>query len=103
MTALVFGDASPDRIRAAQTPGGTGAVRVLAELDLLPQLREIAVETSELCYFNKFGQLIWREPRGTDAGLRVDVGATLRQSFREDVGGVAVRTHRQYAVRKRLQ
>ena len=32
MTALVFGDAGRDRIRAAQTPGGTGAVRVLAEL-----------------------------------------------------------------------
>ncbi len=46
------------------------AVRVLAELDLLPQLREIAVETSELCYFNKFGQLIWREPRGVAMGYR---------------------------------
>jgi aromatic-amino-acid transaminase len=32
MTELVFGDAGRDRIRAAQTPGGTGAVRVLAEL-----------------------------------------------------------------------
>jgi aspartate/tyrosine/aromatic aminotransferase len=32
MTALVFGDGAHDRIRAAQTPGGTGAVRVLAEL-----------------------------------------------------------------------
>jgi aspartate aminotransferase len=32
MTALVFGDAGRDRIRAAQTPGGTGAVRLLAEL-----------------------------------------------------------------------
>ncbi len=32
MTALVFGDAGQGRIRAAQTPGGTGAVRVLAEL-----------------------------------------------------------------------
>lgn len=32
MTALVFGDGAQDRIRAVQTPGGTGAVRVLAEL-----------------------------------------------------------------------
>jgi aspartate aminotransferase len=32
MTELVFGDAERDRIRAAQTPGGTGAVRILAEL-----------------------------------------------------------------------
>ncbi|HEX5079329.1 MAG TPA: amino acid aminotransferase [Geminicoccaceae bacterium] len=32
MTTLAFGDAAHDRLRAAQTPGGTGAVRVLAEL-----------------------------------------------------------------------
>ncbi len=33
MTRLVFGDAAAsERIRAAQTPGGTGAVRILAEL-----------------------------------------------------------------------
>jgi aspartate/tyrosine/aromatic aminotransferase len=32
MTAMVFGDAAQGRIRAAQAPGGTGAVRVLAEL-----------------------------------------------------------------------
>ncbi|MGH6916078.1 MAG: aromatic amino acid transaminase, partial [Geminicoccaceae bacterium] len=32
MTSLVFGDRAADRIRAVQTPGGTGAVRVLAEL-----------------------------------------------------------------------
>jgi aspartate/tyrosine/aromatic aminotransferase len=32
MTALAFGDAARERIRAVQTPGGTGAVRVLAEL-----------------------------------------------------------------------
>jgi len=32
MTDLVFGDAARERIRAVQTPGGTGAVRVLAEL-----------------------------------------------------------------------
>jgi 2-polyprenyl-6-methoxyphenol hydroxylase-like FAD-dependent oxidoreductase len=44
------------------------AVRELEHLGLVEQLREIAVETAELCYFNKFGQLIWREPRGLDAG-----------------------------------
>ena len=44
------------------------AVRELTEVGLLEGLREIAVETSELCYFNKFGQLIWREPRGLEAG-----------------------------------
>lgn len=44
------------------------AVRELTELGLQDGLREIAVETSELCYFNKRGQLIWREPRGLAAG-----------------------------------
>lgn len=46
------------------------AVRELSEVGLLDALREIAVETSELCYFNKLGQLIWREPRGLEAGYR---------------------------------
>lgn len=46
------------------------AVRELETLGLLPGLLEIAVETSELCYFNKFGQLIWREPRGIAAGYQ---------------------------------
>lgn len=44
------------------------AVRELIELGLLDELREIAVETAQLCYYNKFGQLIWREPRGLAAG-----------------------------------
>jgi 2-polyprenyl-6-methoxyphenol hydroxylase-like FAD-dependent oxidoreductase len=44
------------------------AVRELIELDLLDELREIAVESRALCYFNKLGQLIWREPRGVAAG-----------------------------------
>lgn len=46
------------------------AVRELEQLGLLEGLREIAVETSELCYFNKFGQLIWREARGVGAGYQ---------------------------------
>jgi len=44
------------------------AVRELTELGLQQELRKTAVETSELCYFNKFGQLIWRELRGLAAG-----------------------------------
>ena len=46
------------------------AVRELDALGLLPELRQTAVETAELCYFNKLGQLIWREPRGLEAGYR---------------------------------
>ena len=44
------------------------AVRVLDKLGLLPQLAAAAIPTAELIYFNKFGQMIWREPRGLSAG-----------------------------------
>ena len=44
------------------------AVRVLASLGLADRLAASAVRTKELIYFNKHGQLIWREPRGLDAG-----------------------------------
>lgn len=44
------------------------AVRVLDGLGLTPALDEIAIQTAELCYFNKFGQRIWGEPRGRAAG-----------------------------------
>ena len=43
-------------------------MRVLDKLGLLPQLAAVAIPTAELIYFNKFGQLIWREPRGLSAG-----------------------------------
>lgn len=44
------------------------AVRVLDALGLRPALDQIAIQTGELCYFNKFGQCIWAEPRGRAAG-----------------------------------
>jgi 5-methylphenazine-1-carboxylate 1-monooxygenase len=44
------------------------AIRVLTDLGLLDELLKIGVQTRELCYFNKFGQLIWQEPRGKFAG-----------------------------------
>jgi 2-polyprenyl-6-methoxyphenol hydroxylase-like FAD-dependent oxidoreductase len=44
------------------------AVRVLTNLGLKDSLSEIAVATSELVYHNKFGQMIWQEPRGEFAG-----------------------------------
>jgi 5-methylphenazine-1-carboxylate 1-monooxygenase len=47
------------------------AIAELAELGLLPRLDEVAVRTRELIYANRFGQEIWREPRGIDAGYRV--------------------------------
>ena len=44
------------------------AVRVLTNLGLQQQLTEVAIATSELVYYNKFGQQIWQEPRGKFAG-----------------------------------
>lgn len=44
------------------------AVRELIELDLADDLGAIAIETSTLGYYNRFGQLIWSEPRGRAAG-----------------------------------
>ncbi|MGL4634864.1 MAG: flavin-dependent oxidoreductase [Beijerinckiaceae bacterium] len=47
------------------------AIKELAELGLLPALDRIAIRTRELVYMNRFGQDIWREPRGVDAGFDV--------------------------------
>jgi 2-polyprenyl-6-methoxyphenol hydroxylase-like FAD-dependent oxidoreductase len=46
------------------------AVRVLTNLGLDNELNKVAVTTSELVYFNKFGQKIWQEPRGQFAGYK---------------------------------
>ena len=46
------------------------AVRALGALDLQPALASTAIETRELAYYTKYGRLIWREPRGLDAGYR---------------------------------
>jgi 5-methylphenazine-1-carboxylate 1-monooxygenase len=45
------------------------AIKELAGLGLLPALDRVAIRTRELIYMNRFGQPIWREPRGTDAGF----------------------------------
>lgn len=46
------------------------SVRHLFELGLESALDASAIRTSELRYYSKHGKLIWREPRGTDAGYR---------------------------------
>lgn len=46
------------------------AVRELTDLGLLDALIAVGVQTQELCYYNKFGQAIWQEPRGLAAGYR---------------------------------
>ncbi len=47
------------------------AIKELSLLGLLPALDRIAIRTKELVYMNRFGQIIWREPRGVDAGFEV--------------------------------
>jgi 2-polyprenyl-6-methoxyphenol hydroxylase-like FAD-dependent oxidoreductase len=90
------------------------AIRELAALDLLPALDAVAIRTRELRYLNRFGQEIWKEPRGVWAGhevpqfsihrghlhqvlwqvaeARLPVGALLSnarlQSFAQDEAGV---------------
>ncbi|TDK60828.1 flavin-dependent oxidoreductase [Bacillus salipaludis] len=46
------------------------AVRVLTELGLMDKLNKIGLPTAELIYVNQFGQKIWEEARGIDAGYR---------------------------------
>lgn len=46
------------------------AVRELTELGLYEGLAAGAVATHELSYYNRFGSLIWTEPRGLAAGYR---------------------------------
>jgi 5-methylphenazine-1-carboxylate 1-monooxygenase len=44
------------------------AVKELADLGLLDALDATGVRTKELIYCNRFGQRIWTEPRGLEAG-----------------------------------
>ncbi len=47
------------------------AIKELQQLGLLERLDAVAIRTHELIYTNRFGQEIWREPRGIDAGYRL--------------------------------
>ncbi len=46
------------------------SVRVLTNLGLQSIIAENAIETTDLAYFNKFGQPFWSEPRGRFAGYK---------------------------------
>ncbi|GIG90427.1 flavin-dependent oxidoreductase [Plantactinospora endophytica] len=46
------------------------AVRELAELGLADRLADLCVPTGELSYYDRFGSLVWNEPRGLGAGYR---------------------------------
>ncbi len=44
------------------------ASKELTELGLQPDLAKVAVTTSQIAYYNRFGQLIYRDPAGRNAG-----------------------------------
>src|SRR6202047_5664910 len=47
------------------------AMRELALLGLQEALEPLGIENEESCFFNRFGQLIYREPRGRFAGYAI--------------------------------
>jgi 2-polyprenyl-6-methoxyphenol hydroxylase-like FAD-dependent oxidoreductase len=46
------------------------AMEVLGELGLVPAIEKVAVETAESAFYNRFGQLIYKEALGRRAGYR---------------------------------
>jgi 5-methylphenazine-1-carboxylate 1-monooxygenase len=76
------------------------AMRELAALGLLPALDKVGIRTRELIYTNRFGQVVWREPRGTSAGYDVPqlsihrgkLHAVLLRAVFERIGSSAVHT-----------
>ena len=44
------------------------AMRELADLDLQEQIAAVAIPTQESCFYNRYGQFIYKEPRGLAAG-----------------------------------
>src|SRR5258706_16221959 len=69
-------------------------MRELTELGLQERLAAAAVETRELCFYNRFGQFIFKEPRGRFAGYdwpqlsihRADLHEVLLATARERLG-----------------
>ena len=72
-------------------------MREFTELGLEERLAPLAVETSELCFYNRFGQFIFKEPRGRFAGYewpqlsihRADLHQVLMEVTRERLGSEA--------------
>ena len=85
------------------------AIKELAELGLLDRLDAVGIRTYELFYTNRFGQEIWRELRGLDAGYEVPqfsihrgrLQAVIYQAVRARLGESRIHTgHRLGAFRQ---
>jgi 2-polyprenyl-6-methoxyphenol hydroxylase-like FAD-dependent oxidoreductase len=76
------------------------AIEELAGLGLLDRLDAVAIRTHELFYLNRFGQEVWREKRGLDAGHPVPqfsihrgrLQSVIRDAVAERLGPGAIRT-----------
>jgi len=74
------------------------AVAELTMLGLLDRLAATGIETAEVCYYTRHGQLVWSEPRGKAAGYLVpqfsihrgQLQMLLLQAVRERLGADAV-------------
>jgi len=74
------------------------AVRELTELGLAERLERHAVLTREMCFYNRFGQFVYKEPRGRYAGYewpqfsihRGDLYRVLVEAVRERLGADAI-------------
>jgi 5-methylphenazine-1-carboxylate 1-monooxygenase len=70
------------------------ACAILTDLGLQPALAKVAVETAEAAFFNRFGQLIYKEPLGKRAGYqtpqfsihRGDLQAVLLEAVKARLG-----------------
>ena len=91
------------------TPLGVGinlqpnAVRELEELGLGERLAGLGTATQALCFFNKFGKLVWEEKRGRAAGFnwpqysihRGKLQVMLAEATRARIGDENLRTGHQ--------
>jgi len=77
-------------------------MRELTELGLQEKLARVAVETRELCFYNRFGQFIFKEARGRHAGYewpqfsihRADLHQVLLDETRHRLGTDSVALNR---------
>jgi 5-methylphenazine-1-carboxylate 1-monooxygenase len=76
------------------------AIKELKQLGLLQRLDDVAIRTYELIYTNRFGQEIWREPRGVEAGFDVPqfsihrgrLQSVVHEALEKRLGQNAIRT-----------
>jgi 2-polyprenyl-6-methoxyphenol hydroxylase-like FAD-dependent oxidoreductase len=76
------------------------AVKELAALGLLPALDAVGIRTRELIYADRFGQTVWRELRGIEAGYEVPqfgihrgrLLGVLHRAVRERLGPASIHT-----------